>query len=58
MVYGRSIAVGVCLMTIVALYSGLIFYLSLGKLTENQGIDFKLPQLYILLSFTLIGFAK
>ncbi|XP_017143235.1 relaxin receptor 2 [Drosophila miranda] len=30
MVYGRSIAVGVCLMTVVMLLSALIFYLSLG----------------------------
>ncbi|KAL7730157.1 hypothetical protein ACLKA6_009422 [Drosophila palustris] len=30
MVYGRSIAVGICLMTIVVLYSALVFYLSLG----------------------------
>ncbi|KAH8360182.1 hypothetical protein KR093_011127 [Drosophila rubida] len=30
MVYGRSIAVGICLMTIIVLYSALMFYLSLG----------------------------
>ncbi|KAH8284084.1 hypothetical protein KR054_009596, partial [Drosophila jambulina] len=30
MVYGRSIAVGVCLMTVVLLLAGIIFYLSLG----------------------------
>lgn len=41
MVYGRSIAVGVCLMTIVVLYSGLIFYLSLGKFDENYKFEFK-----------------
>ncbi|XP_023166746.1 relaxin receptor 2 [Drosophila hydei] len=30
MVYGRSIAAGICFMTIVLLLSGLVFYLSLG----------------------------
>ncbi|XP_034485945.1 relaxin receptor 2 [Drosophila innubila] len=30
MVYGRSIAVGICLMAIIVLYSAVVFYLSLG----------------------------
>lgn len=39
MVYGRSIAMGVCLMAIVVLYSGLIFYLSLGKFDDKLLLD-------------------
>jgi len=34
MVYGRSIAVGFCLMTVVLLLAAVIFYLSLGESLE------------------------
>lgn len=40
MVYRRSIAMGVCLMAMVVLYSGLMFYLSLGKFGDKLLLDY------------------